>query len=84
MSTYGYEGTPLGKYKVVVTKNIQDNLVYAESSTGTKEVVGWTSYRTVEPNFSDAKTTPHEIEITGKDKKFEVTFDVGKAVRSRM
>ncbi|MDR3109434.1 MAG: hypothetical protein LBU65_07080 [Planctomycetaceae bacterium] len=39
MSTYGSAGVPLGKYKVVVSKKVEDNFIYGESSTGTKEVI---------------------------------------------
>jgi hypothetical protein len=37
----------------------------------------------INPKYSDAKITPHEIEITGKEKITEVTFDVGKAIKVR-
>ncbi|MDR2641985.1 MAG: hypothetical protein LBC74_04250 [Planctomycetaceae bacterium] len=81
ISTYGFAGAPIGKYKVIVRKNVDDDLVYGTNSTGGKEVVAFKIYRTVEPQFSDVKTTPHEIEITGKEKKVEATFDVGKAIK---
>ncbi|MDR1960467.1 MAG: hypothetical protein LBQ54_15765 [Planctomycetaceae bacterium] len=84
MKTYGKTGSPAGKYKVVITKNIDDDFVYAENSLGQKEISGYTLYRTVEPKYSDAKTTPHEMEIIGKGKKHEATFDVGKAIKVRM
>jgi hypothetical protein len=83
MSTYGYQGTPIGKYKVVVSKDIEDDFIYGMSSTGTKEVTASTLYRTVEAQYSDAKTTPHEIEITGKEKITEATFDAGKPIKVR-
>ncbi|MDR2641689.1 MAG: carboxypeptidase-like regulatory domain-containing protein [Planctomycetaceae bacterium] len=41
MSTYGFAGTPIGKYKVIVRKNIDDDLVYGTNSTGAKEVVAF-------------------------------------------
>jgi 5-hydroxyisourate hydrolase-like protein (transthyretin family) len=84
MSTYGHEGVPAGKYKVAVTKILHDDLVYGTNSSGEREVVDYKAYKTVEPRFSEAKTTPHELEITGKDKKNEVTFDTGKAIKVRM
>ncbi|MDR1491221.1 MAG: DUF4198 domain-containing protein [Planctomycetaceae bacterium] len=83
MSTYGHNGAPAGKYKVVVSKKVDDDFVYGTSSTGDKEIQKYNTYRTVEPKYSDAKTTPHEIEITGKEKRAEATFDVGKAIKTR-
>jgi hypothetical protein len=82
VSTYGYKGVPIGKYKVVVTKNIDDDPIYKTNpSTGREEIISYKTYKTVEPQFSDVKTTPHKIEITGKGKKVEITFDVGKAIK---
>jgi hypothetical protein len=83
MTTYGFSGVPIGKYKVVISKNIQDDLVYADNpSTGQKEITSFQKYQTVEPKFSSAETTPHEIEITGKDKKTDHIFDVEKSVKT--
>jgi hypothetical protein len=50
-------------------------------STGEKELVSFKRYRAVEPKFASAESTPHELEITGKEKLTEFTFDVGKAVK---
>ncbi|MDR0610027.1 MAG: hypothetical protein LBG58_07960 [Planctomycetaceae bacterium] len=79
MSTYGYKGTPAGKYKVVVSKDVDDDFVYGTSSTGDKEVQKYNTYRTVEPKYSDVKTTPHEIEVVAG--KNEFSLDAGKSVR---
>lgn len=65
MSTYGFPGVPAGKYKVIVKKTLVDGTV---------------EYRTVEAEYSDAETTPYEIEVTGKGKS-AATFDVGKAIK---
>jgi hypothetical protein len=86
MRTYGQFGTPSGKYKVVVTKTVQGepNRYLKDESTGQQEAIGWKMYQTVESKFSSAETTPHEIEITGKGRRVEQTFDVGKAVKVLM
>jgi hypothetical protein len=84
MSTYGYNGAPSGKYKVVVTKKIEDDFIYGVSSTGAKEVSSSTHYRTVEPKFSNPKTTPHEIEINNNGKITEANFDVGKPIKEKL
>jgi 5-hydroxyisourate hydrolase-like protein (transthyretin family) len=81
MSTYGHSGVPAGKYKVVVTKKEdgEPDRYFKDESTGEQKPIGWKAYRLVEPKFSSAETTPHEIEIIGK--KVTATFDVGKAIR---
>ncbi|MDR0337760.1 MAG: carboxypeptidase-like regulatory domain-containing protein [Planctomycetaceae bacterium] len=82
MKTYGFPGVPIGKYKVVVSKNIQDDLVYAYNpSTEQKEIVSFKKYQMVDPQYSSAETTPHEIEITDKKRKEQYVFDVGKTVK---
>ncbi|MDR1492825.1 MAG: hypothetical protein LBT05_08895 [Planctomycetaceae bacterium] len=85
MTTYGFSGVPAGKYKVVISKNIQDDLVYGDNpSTGQKEIVSFQKYATVESKYSSTETTPYEIEITGKKKKAEHIFDVGKSVKIKI
>lgn len=82
MKTYGFQGVPVGKYKVVVTKIIGEASEYKlNESTGREETVNSKRYRLIEPQFTSAETTPHEIEITGKEKNVSKTFDVGKAVK---
>jgi hypothetical protein len=81
MSTYGYNGTPAGKYKVIVSKKVDEDLVYAPNTSGGQDVVSYKTYQTVETKYYDAKTTPHEIEITGKEKSVKATFDVGKPIK---
>jgi hypothetical protein len=82
MTTYGFPGVPADKYKVTVIKEILDNVVYRDNpSTGRKEMASFKRYRTVEPVYSSADSSPLELEITGREKKIEQTFDVGKAVR---
>jgi hypothetical protein len=82
MKTYGFQGTPIGKYKVIVTKIVSESTEYKlNESTGKEEPVNSKRYRLVEPQFTSAETTPHEIEITGKEKNVTKTFDVGKAVK---
>jgi hypothetical protein len=83
MKTYGFSGVPIGKYKVVVSKEILDDLVYADNpSTGQKEVVHFKRYQMIEPKYLSAATTPLEIEITGKKKNEQYLFDVGQPVRT--
>jgi hypothetical protein len=82
MKTYGFTGAPVGKYKIIISKIINDDLEYAENpSTGQKEIVNFKKYQTVELKYSSEKTTPHEIEITGNNKNNQYVFDVGKAIK---
>ncbi|MDR1268941.1 MAG: carboxypeptidase-like regulatory domain-containing protein [Planctomycetaceae bacterium] len=82
MKTYGVQGSPVGKYKVVVTKIVSESTEYKlNESTGKEEPVNSKRYRFVEPQFTSAETTPLEIEITGNEKNVIKTFDVGKAVK---
>ncbi|MDR1480015.1 MAG: carboxypeptidase-like regulatory domain-containing protein [Planctomycetaceae bacterium] len=81
VSTYGFSGAPAGKYKVVVSKNIEDDIVYKTNADGEQEIVTYKTYRTVEKIFSNTETTPLEIEITPKNKNTEKTFDVGKPAK---
>ncbi|MDR0521444.1 MAG: hypothetical protein LBH00_06285 [Planctomycetaceae bacterium] len=84
MATYGFTGAPAGKYKVVVTKTMNDDIVYAAEvnpSSGEKDIVSYNTYRMVDEQYSSAETTPFEIEITGKERSVTKTFDAGKAVK---
>jgi hypothetical protein len=84
MKTYGFNGVPAGKYKILIEKEVKEDVVEEKNAvTGATEEKSYTLYRTVEPIYSDVKTTPHEIEVTGKNKA-TATFDVGKAVKKRL
>ncbi|MDR1484624.1 MAG: carboxypeptidase-like regulatory domain-containing protein [Planctomycetaceae bacterium] len=81
MTTYSFAGVPAGKYKVVVTKYVEEETTVKDEDTGENIIVGGAKYRMIEPIYSDAKTTPLEIEITEKDRNNKQTFDVGKAIK---
>jgi hypothetical protein len=81
MKTYSFNGVPAGKYKVLIEKEVKENVVEVKNEvTGATEEKSYTLYRIVDEKYSDAKTTPHEIEVTGKNKA-TATFDVGKAIK---
>lgn len=84
VSTYGFSGVPAGKYKVVIIKNIDDDIITRTDDVGEQVIVSYKTYRTIEKIFSDTKTTPFEIEITPKSKNIEKTFDVGKSIKKLM
>ena len=83
LTTYGYKGAPAGRYKVTVRKTLIENVGEVTNEYG--EVVGSSGleYRTVERMYSDAKTTPHEIEVTTGRDTTHATFDVGKPIKEK-
>ena len=83
MSTYGFDGVPAGTYKVTVRKTVVEDVKQVTDAYGDLVDDAGVEYRTVEPQFSTADKTPHEIEITNSRKTLHVTFDVGKAIKVR-
>ncbi|MDR0335497.1 MAG: carboxypeptidase-like regulatory domain-containing protein [Planctomycetaceae bacterium] len=88
-----FEGVPQGKYKVVVSKNEQDNNnhIPPAPSMGESGYEEWMkkysskknatmTYSLIEKQYTSFATTPHEIEVSGK-KTIEITIDVGKKTR---
>ncbi|MDR1290627.1 MAG: hypothetical protein LBK06_05445 [Planctomycetaceae bacterium] len=84
MSTYGFAGVPAGKYKIIVTKIVEDEIAVQDKDTGETIFVGSERHRTIDAIYSDVKTTPLEVEVTGKEKNTKQTFDVGKAVKVKL
>lgn len=80
ISTYGFNGAPAGTYKVTVRKTIVDDVKKVIDAYGDMVDGIGIEYRTVERQYSDAETTPHEIEIVGKSTP-PALFDVGKPVK---
>jgi hypothetical protein len=58
MKTYNYDGVAAGKFKVVITRHINDGFVYTKNSDGTQGIESSTQYRTIDKKFSQATTTP--------------------------
>jgi hypothetical protein len=58
MQMYGYDGVPTGKFKVIITRSINDDFVYTKDSDGIKVIANYTRYRTIDTQFSSAETTP--------------------------
>jgi hypothetical protein len=84
MSTYGFAGVPAGKYKIIVTKIVEDEIATRDEGTGETIFVGSDRHRMTDIIYSDAKTTPLEIEVTGKEKNMKRTFNVGKAIKVKL
>jgi len=81
MLTYGFPGVPTGKYKITVSKVVDDDFVYGADEDGMEIIVSSNTYRLVEETHSKVETTPHEIETTTK--RGQITLDVGAPVRVR-
>lgn len=78
--TYGFEGSPAGKFKVTVGKTIYEGGKESiNPSSGAKTMVGQKIYSYVENQYTSFDSSPLEIEVkTGKN---SATFEVGKAVK---
>lgn len=77
--TYGFEGSPAGKFKVTVVKTIPEGgKESVDPSSGAKSMVGQKIYSYVEKQYTSFDSSTLEIEVkTGKN---SATFEVGKAV----
>ena len=81
MRTYGFPGVPAGKYKITISKTIEDDFVYRTGDADEQIIVSSKTYKTVEDLYSNVETTPHAIEITPTSKRTLITLDVGEAVK---
>jgi hypothetical protein len=85
LRTYGkFDGAPLGKYKVVILKEINEGMdTYYEAlnrgDNNAASKVNVSIFSLVEAKYNSALTTPIEIEITPNQKTFEI--DAGSAVK---
>jgi len=83
--TYGtHKGAPVGKYKVVVTKETYENMEEyrnaierGDEAAANRISVQVTTH--VEAQYEDAKTTPLELEIVKGTKNY--TVDAGKSIK---
>ncbi|MDR2169910.1 MAG: hypothetical protein LBP59_07205 [Planctomycetaceae bacterium] len=71
LRTYGYDGAPLGKYKVIATK-----IVLGELPPGTKlsRFNQPDKYNLVDKKFSTEKSSDQELEITSGKNEFSIDF----------
>jgi hypothetical protein len=75
-----YQGVPVGKYKVIISKNVTEKEPSTfEGKPATKEV----AYSLVEEKYQEVQTSPLEIEITA-DGKHSFHLDAGKTVKNRL
>jgi hypothetical protein len=74
LRTQGFIGAPAGKYKVLVTKIVNEELDKRTKRLGEPE-----KYNLVEKKYSDVETTDVEFEIVSGKNEFSI--EVGKPVR---
>ena len=79
IQTHGFSGAPVGKYKITVSKNIEDDIVYQTDEYGEQAVASYNVYKTVGDQHSSAATTPHEVEVSRSTPRIEI--NVGNAVK---
>ena len=84
MMTYGYPGAPAGKYKIIVRKSVEDDIVYGEDERGEQTIVSSNHYNVVEDIYNDASRSPHEVEVPANAKGTRITIDVGTAIRVKI
>ena len=83
LSTYGFNGVPAGTYKVTVRKTVVEDVKQVTDAYGDLVDDGGVEYRTVDFKFSNANTTPHEIEVTTGKGTTQAALDVGKPIKER-
>ena len=79
LKTYGYNGIPLGQYKVLIEKRGVEGARESKNEYGDTIQVGGTIYQYVDAQYVSERSTPFEIDITEKGGK--ETFEVGAPVR---
>ncbi|MDR1491543.1 MAG: carboxypeptidase-like regulatory domain-containing protein [Planctomycetaceae bacterium] len=80
LTTYGFDGVPAGRYKVCVWKTVVEGVKQFTNADGETVNTNGVDYQTVEPQYSSAETTPHEINIADKKTPL-ISFDVGKPIK---
>ncbi|MDR2172154.1 MAG: hypothetical protein LBP59_18570 [Planctomycetaceae bacterium] len=80
--TYGKNGVPAGKYKILISKLKDEGGVEVEDAfVGSKKIQGAKVYSYVEAKYSDKDLTPYEIEIKEQKNTHALQCDVGLAIR---
>jgi len=82
LKTYGkYPGVPEGKYKVVVSKVVREQI--GTPSESMYESQGENAYYLIDPAYSKPGMTTLEIEVTPNKKVYE-PFELGKEIREKV
>ena len=83
MKTYGHNGVPLGKYKVIITKYSEEGgNETVDLISGRKIIKNQQSFSLIDKQYRNESTTPYEVEVTKGKNSFQ--FDVGKPVHELM
>jgi hypothetical protein len=81
MMTYGQNGVPTGKYKVLISKLRDEDGTEVEDAFGEKIIKGAKTYSYVDAKYSNENLTPYEIEIKEQKEIQTLQCDVGEAIR---
>ena len=79
IKTFGQNGVPAGKYKVLVSKSRDEGGKEVEDEFGGKSTIGAKVYSYVENDFGLESKTPFEIEVS-KGGENSLSCEVGKAI----
>ncbi|MDR1382465.1 MAG: hypothetical protein LBJ67_01260 [Planctomycetaceae bacterium] len=80
LMTYGQNGIPAGKYKILISKLKDEGGKEVEDPFGIKSIQGGKVYSYIEAKYSDKNLTPYEIEIKDKKEVQTLQCDVGAAI----
>jgi hypothetical protein len=80
IKTFGYEGVPAGKYKILISKMQDEEGKEIEDEFGGKNVVGAKVYSYIEEKYYSETETPFEAEVV-KGGDNTITCDAGKSIR---
>jgi hypothetical protein len=85
LKTHGkFSGAPVGKYKMIVSKLEQEDVVIEPTKElGMESSQKIAMYHLIDPMYSNPEKTSLEIEVT-QGKKISKSFDLGKKVRIKM
>ena len=79
IQTYGFPGAPAGEHAVLVTRVGIEDQREEQTPEGETVMVGGRRFRYIDPQFSNAASTPHRITVS--ERGANETFEVGAPVR---
>jgi hypothetical protein len=78
LRTYGFSGSPVGEFNVIVKKIVLEGAEEITDDFGAKQTYGGKDYNLVNKKYNNEKTTDLKIEIKTGENIF--SFDVGAPV----
>ena len=88
LNTYGFDGAPAGKFKVMVCKSETEGGAQTaeEAVQMMKDGVGSSekTFDLIDPQYKNDSTTPLSLEVLAQSENPTAEFDVGASVRSEV